>query len=257
MVREYVLAEAADLIEVPLAVATDFNGAGIWWRGQSSAEWSLQAGVYRERYVHVHRPDFEANIINRFKNGARVRRPDCPHHDDSPGWLLLAQHYGLPTRLLDWTESFLTACLFAVGDQREGDAAIWALEPTGFNMVHGSLRGFYPQRSDFLASLFGRAFNPGIDEGPFRHFAVLGEHSDYRMMLQSAHFTVHDEGTPIDHMPLAEFYLRKIIIPADRRIMWKKAIHILGIRRELIFPDLQNLADSLLRIGFNSREVAS
>ena len=44
------------------------------------------------------------------------------------------QHYGAPTRILDWTENSLYRTLFfAVTDAKKGDASVWILDPYWLN----------------------------------------------------------------------------------------------------------------------------
>ncbi len=55
---------------------------------------------------------------------------NTPQRDHTDEWLFLAQHVGLPTRLLDWTEGLFIALFFAL---KESSPAIWMLDPAELN----------------------------------------------------------------------------------------------------------------------------
>jgi hypothetical protein len=55
---------------------------------------------------------------------------ETPHRNHTDEWLFLAQHVGLPTRLLDWTEGLLVAVYFAL---KETNPAVWMLDPVELN----------------------------------------------------------------------------------------------------------------------------
>ena len=104
--------------------------------------------------------------------GSHIRHEPTPLGHDLPGWLFLAQHHGLPTRLLDWTESPLVAAFFAVLADFEHDGALWALQPFRLHWSAGttwsSRRGHVGSPGRGTPGVAGLVFRPGLSL-PTRH----------------------------------------------------------------------------------------
>jgi hypothetical protein len=126
----------ASLELVVHGLAKDYEGEVMWWRGHSKSEWTLKPGAFR--------PNSTGNqcngpaLINTFKQHAygRLGHRAIPTSDIE--WLYLAQHYGLPTQLLDWTENPLKAIYFALCNSQfeKNDACLWVISPTLLNVEY-------------------------------------------------------------------------------------------------------------------------
>lgn len=93
----------------------------IWYRGHADYQrYQLVSSVLRHRGGTYD----EASMFVHFRARAQDRRPA---DDSTLSWLCLMQHYGLPTRLLDWTESILAALYFAACDGPGEDGAVYAI----------------------------------------------------------------------------------------------------------------------------------
>jgi hypothetical protein len=114
-------------------------GQPIWFRGDCVFSKSkLQPHVYKSKYKPTGNADKspEKFMLRKFQREAIARRDNCPRDDQLALWMCLAQHWGLPTRLLDWTESILNAAYFAANGRsgkNETDCVIWALSPALLN----------------------------------------------------------------------------------------------------------------------------
>lgn len=218
-------------------------GSYVWWfRGHASSDWKLVPAAQRNYDAHG-----ETLLLTRFMLGAPMRHIRVPMDHQVPDWLSLMQHYGLPTRLLDWTASPLTALYFALAHeatQYEGPCVLWALAPTFLG------RNFRLD-VDKVCILDGveakhlivAAFRAGarIDDV----YSVVGKDIDWRLAVQQGAFTIHGSPTPLERLVKLPNILFKFVIPSSAKANFAEELWSLGLRRSGLFPDLENLARDL------------
>lgn len=114
------------------------------FRGHSNhEEYLLLPGIFRWKnitdwYEISEYSQMEHNILNDFISEACRFIKDIPR-DDIPAWLEIAQHFGVPTRLLDFTENPLVALYFACSESPEADASVWIVDEIAYHK-----KFFYP-----------------------------------------------------------------------------------------------------------------
>lgn len=104
--------------------AHDFKS--IWFRGQSVYDYLLTPSVFRQgKTFNV---SFnEQKMLEEFK---RRYHNHSDQHKTTYEWLTLMQHYGLPTRLLDWSSNLLVALYFCCIENDGQDGSVFVFDPT-------------------------------------------------------------------------------------------------------------------------------
>ena len=220
-----------------------------WWRGHAMGEWSLRPHIWRLKtgtdQTFAEQLQLERSLTIRFLRGATTRHPRWPEEDHSVQ-LAMMQHYGLPTRLLDWTESPLFALFFAVRKRKyeAHDGALWALIPASLNVEEFGSPMLLSPHTDSAKDLFKAPF--GVAEtAPEKNAAVVVRHVDARMSVQLSVFTIHGSQASLEEMKNNNKYLLKYVVPAEKKDNLRLQLAELGIREASLFPDLEHLAQEL------------
>lgn len=215
----------------------------LWFRGHRCAEWKVQPAIGRG-----YDNSDERNFTNRFRSRARTRYATPPDYDNLGAWLSLMQHYGLPTRLLDWTRSPLIGLYFAVeeyiygGAEVSSDACIWILEPHKLN-EREELGEYTPSIDAHMCrDTLRPAFYHSAQETS-KVMAVMAAESDPRMFVQQGCFTIHSYQGPLNGRQGHEEYLSCLTVPAHKVRELAVELDVCGFRKGDMFPDLGHLAD--------------
>lgn len=212
----------------------------VWWRGQADSRWCLQPRVSRSTTLEA----VERSLAREFQAKAHTRYANCPDQDDYPGWLFLMQHYGLPTRLLDWSESPLVALFFAVREMQADCGALFALTPLGLNENQLHKPGLVPPHGSRIDQLVEPVFDERLSFSP-SIVAVATKEIDNRMLIQQSQFTFHGSDMPLDQVTQEETFLVRFDVPSAAKTKIWQELALLGIRESTLFPDLEHLAREL------------
>ncbi|PWG59844.1 FRG domain-containing protein [Bifidobacterium catulorum] len=242
----------------------------IWFRGHSNPEYKLEPSIYRTLYKGTLNFKYqeEEGILERFKeNALRLEDNRLPADASVIDWLALGQHYGLKTRLLDFSINPLAALAFAA-DGKSGNSeyvAVYSFDAAAY-MVH-----FYPEflidhsTENSIDNLVPRTFSddgvafladkkPFLDIEPtdkFQPIPVQVLPMNRRLVAQSGTFLMwRNDDRSIERMEETLPFFRRILIHYGASWESRIGIHLdrFGFTMSSLYADLSQAAHGLNRI---------
>lgn len=241
------------------------DGEECWFRGHPNSTWELLPTLFRKRPNEIGTQkinEIETDLFFEFQAKANEL-----HHLNLSTWetLQYMRHHGVPTRLLDWTDSLLIALYFAVNDMNTvsiGDEVpcIWLLNPYKLNMNLSDIEDLYDPdmliEDDYLYELLANADTLKSNNGIIitKPVAIYPRQRHLRMKAQKGYFTFWGENEKALEQQLrnlGEGILKKIIIPKNVVNEIREMLTIYGITESHIYPDSDALARELsVKYGF-------
>lgn len=207
--------------------------SGAFYRGHSNNNHVLVPSLLRNSFNH----DIEHNLfVDSYSRGNKV----LGYSRNSWEFLSIMQHFGIPTRLLDWSECLSVALFFAISD-KYNEPEIWVINPFLLNTY-----------SNY--ALPPRIVTVGLDELPdYKECFISIDNkmiwpfdkplflqipwSDNRMANQKGFFTIHSNDIPLNVN--CKEVVRRVPLSKNAIIGAKRFLEYSGVNEDLVFPDLE------------------
>lgn len=232
-----------------------------FYRGQANATWPLQSSLERvvgSKWSAEEAEKFEGFSISQFRPKFHLYDRENIKPESKLAWLSLMQHYGVPTRLLDFTESPYIALYFALetySPQTGNSLALYALD---YAAILEKSIGYIQTKDDKFketrASVYGRqdeVFEEFVDRFSY-NIAWIAEPKvlNARLDRQAGSFLLSgNRGKRIEEVLSSQLYTGvqnyKFVLPAELYTGLFALLRKMNITSKSLYGDLDGLARSI------------
>ncbi|HDY7622086.1 TPA: FRG domain-containing protein [Vibrio vulnificus] len=232
----------------------------LWFRGIPDVSYKPVPGIIWKKLLK-HESAMEHDFLIAYKS--YVERPDLNSWDIYS----MMQHHGLPTRLLDWSESPLVALYFALTSEptKEGSRGVWVLNPSSLNTLSTTRGELYCPAAivakkftvgDGNTVSFDAYLPPNLTPSdddltyPTYPLAIYASKQAKRIANQRGCFTVHgsDKRSINEFLDEESCYLVEIKLPSETdRLRMISTLDSMGVDEEFIYQDLDSLCERIQR----------
>lgn len=216
-----------------------------WFRGHSRRRYHLCPSALR--HTDAKTRDTALGLVSDMKR-FEMRLPRPPKADDELGWLQVAQHYGLPTRLLDWTQNAAVALYFACCSHEDDDGLVAIVNPIELNQLATKPlpRILNAQRDSSVIQPYLMLDGKLAHRGGLRTIAINPTWNNERISMQQGAFTLHgslrfeldsSQASSLIYVPILREHKRSLRSELER----------VGIGEMFIFPEPEHVCAHLKR----------
>jgi len=216
-----------------------------WFRGHPDMTYRLAPSAlrYREREER----DRALGLLADMKRFLEMKLPRPPAPDDGLGWMQVAQHYGLPTRLLDWTQNAAVALFFACCKDPKADGLVAILNPIELNQRTDARlpRVFNFERDSNIIKTYFK-LDGQIRANGRRTIAINPTWNSERIAMQQGAFTLHGSRKfDLDRHQASSLIFVPIL--RDHKASLLNELERVGIGEMFIFPEPEHVCAHLKR----------
>lgn len=206
-------------------------------RGQENYEWSLLPSALRkENDVSIYDKEDINNMVDEFKKTLAYYDRSFDHSKNQLEVMAYAQHFAIPTNLIDFTESHLISLLFALENYKSSTCSVvYFVDALRFNQAKCS-KSCIPNCSENEKSCDGGASS----------IFIKSDNVNERIHFQRGYFLkVPENYDKLDVIEEIKEFSKIVLIPYDSKKEVLCDLFKLGLSFQSIYPDLDNVAKSI------------